>query len=53
LITALKDIGADCSQYEHLGKTETVQESWTLSWVVSESSLGIRKHDKLHPHCFS
>lgn len=27
LITALKDTGADCSQYEHLGKTETVQES--------------------------
>ncbi|CAM0879181.1 unnamed protein product [Alopecurus aequalis] len=27
LITALKDIGADCSQYEHLGKTEAVQES--------------------------
>lgn len=32
LVTALKDIGADCSQYEHLGKTEagkteTVQES--------------------------
>ncbi|XP_062200148.1 probable ubiquitin-conjugating enzyme E2 23 isoform X2 [Phragmites australis] len=27
LITALKDIGADCDQYEHLGKTEAVQES--------------------------
>uniref|UniRef100_A0ACD5VJG4 Uncharacterized protein n=1 Tax=Avena sativa TaxID=4498 RepID=A0ACD5VJG4_AVESA len=32
LITALKDMGADCNQYEHLGKTEagkteTVQES--------------------------
>ncbi|XP_044974445.1 probable ubiquitin-conjugating enzyme E2 23 isoform X1 [Hordeum vulgare subsp. vulgare] len=27
LITALKDIGADCSQYEHLGKTEAAQES--------------------------
>ncbi|OEL36436.1 putative ubiquitin-conjugating enzyme E2 23 [Dichanthelium oligosanthes] len=27
LITALKETGADCDQYEHLGKTETVQES--------------------------
>ncbi|TVU22119.1 hypothetical protein EJB05_31801, partial [Eragrostis curvula] len=27
LITALKDTGANCDQYEHLGKTETVQES--------------------------
>ncbi|KAK3163760.1 hypothetical protein QOZ80_1AG0007990 [Eleusine coracana subsp. coracana] len=27
LITALKDTGANCNQYEHLGKTETVQES--------------------------
>ncbi|TKW13187.2 hypothetical protein SEVIR_5G083900v4 [Setaria viridis] len=27
LITALKETGADCDQYEHLGKTETVRES--------------------------
>ncbi|PWZ34689.1 putative ubiquitin-conjugating enzyme E2 23 [Zea mays] len=27
LITALKDTGADCDQYEHLGRTETVTES--------------------------
>jgi ubiquitin-conjugating enzyme E2 O len=27
LITALKETGADCNQYEHLGKTETVRES--------------------------
>uniref|UniRef100_A0A0D9UWA6 E2 ubiquitin-conjugating enzyme n=1 Tax=Leersia perrieri TaxID=77586 RepID=A0A0D9UWA6_9ORYZ len=26
LITALKDVGANCEQYEHLGKTETAQE---------------------------
>lgn len=26
LITALKDAGANCDQYEHLGKTETAQE---------------------------
>jgi len=31
LITALKDTGADCDQYEHLGKTETVRESLSLS----------------------
>jgi ubiquitin-conjugating enzyme E2 O len=29
LITALKETGADCNQYEHLGKTETVRESWS------------------------
>jgi ubiquitin-conjugating enzyme E2 O len=27
LITALKEAGADCDQYEHLAKTETVKES--------------------------
>ncbi|XP_062192129.1 probable ubiquitin-conjugating enzyme E2 23 [Phragmites australis] len=27
LITALKDTGADCDQYDHLGKIDTVQES--------------------------
>ncbi|KAL6847812.1 hypothetical protein ACP4OV_021940 [Aristida adscensionis] len=27
LIAALKDTGANCDQYEHLGKTETAQES--------------------------
>jgi ubiquitin-conjugating enzyme E2 O len=27
LITVLKDTGANCDQYDHLGKTETVQES--------------------------